>query len=150
MSIHTYYLMIRPNLSTLRLLNLRIRRLHSPQLLRQPIGQLIHSLQSQVEPSTRHIYRKHINRLIGVSGLVADLIAFSTVGAIPALHGRCTPDQRESGEGFEIRVAFGDEAVDAVGAGDGGKRAAALVVLWVIGDGGSLGSGWGWDCWCGW
>ena len=77
-----------------------------------------------------------------------DLIAFPTVGAIPALHGRCTPDQRESGEGFEVRVAFGNEAVGTVGAGDCGERAAALVVLRVVGDGGGL--GWGWGCCCGW
>ena len=77
-----------------------------------------------------------------------DLIAFSTVGAIPALHGGCTSDQRESGEGFEVRVALGDEAIDAIGAGDGGEGGGALVVLRVVGDGGGL--GWGWGCCCGW
>lgn len=130
------------------MLNLRIRRLHSPQLLRQPIRQLVHSLQTQVESSTCHIHRKHINRLIDVSGLVVDLIAFPTVGAIPALHGGCTSDQREAGKGFEVRVAFGNEAVDAIGAGDGGEGCGALVILRVVGDGGGL--GWGWGCCCGW
>lgn len=48
------------------------------------------------------------------------LVAFSAVGAVPALDGGRASNQGEVGKGFKVRVALGDEAVGAIGAGDGG------------------------------
>lgn len=105
---------------TLRRFNLSICRINPPQLLRIATRQLIQSLQSQIKRSDRRIHRKHINRLINLPVLVVQLVAFTTVGTVPALDGGRASDQGEVGEGFEVRVALRDEAVGAIGAGDGG------------------------------
>lgn len=78
-----------------------------------------------------------------------DLIALAAAGAIPGLDGGGASDEWEAGEGVEGAIALRKEAVDAVGAGDSGKRADALVVFGVVGDGDGLAcfGGWGWAGW---
>ena len=67
------------------------------------------------------------------------LVTFSAVRAVPGFDGGRASDEGEIWEGSKVRVALGDEAVGAVGAGDGCEGGGALIVSLVVGDGDGLG-----------
>lgn len=122
------------HLSTHRRIRLLIRSLHPTQLRRQPIRQLIHRLQPNIETTRRGINRRNIDGVIDVARRIVQLVAFSAVGAVPAGDGGCASDAREARDAAE-GGPLGHQAVDAVGAGDGGHGLAGVVVDLVVGDG---------------
>lgn len=146
------YLRIFPSLKihlcTERRISLLICCLHFTQLRRQSVRQLVHRLQTNVETTRRGINRRNVDRVIDIALCIVQLVAFSAVGAVPAGDGGCASDAREARDAAEGRP-LGHEAVDTVGAGDGGHGLAGVVVDLVVGngDGGCSCGGclWGWD-----
>lgn len=62
------------------------------------------------------------------------LPARPTAYRVPSRDGKGSANVREAGQRSESFVAAGDEAVGAVGAGDGGERSVGVVIHWVVGD----------------
>lgn len=81
------------------------------------VGQSIHGVEANVEASTAVVNSQDVDGLAAVS----ELPAGAAVGRVPASDGLDTTDVWEARDlALGLPVVSGDEAVDAVGARDGG------------------------------
>lgn len=75
------------------------------------------------------------------TAVVGELPAGAALGRVPATNGGGTADELGADLALCLPAVPGDEAVLAVGAGDGGQGAAGIIVAGVVGDGDSRGRG---------
>lgn len=103
----------------------------APQLLRLAVGQVVHGIQGNVEAGTGVVDGQDVDGLAGV----VELPAGAAAGRVPAGDGLGTANVGEFGDVALLVPALSrDETVGAVGAGDDGERAVAVVVARVEGD----------------
>lgn len=77
------------------------------------IRQAVHSRQTNIESTRGHVNSKNIDSLVNVAGLKVQLVASTAGGAVPAINGERTTDQRECRQRAKCGV-FVYEAVDSI------------------------------------
>lgn len=118
---------------TFRRCDLLRRHIDSAQLLCQPARQIIHRIQSDVEPIIRMVNRQHADAFRLSFGVgISQIPTCSTTGRVPTGDCGCTADVGKFRQGIECGVALGEEAVGAVRAGNVGEGRGPCVISFVV------------------
>ena len=105
--------------------------LNATESLSLAVGEIVHGGLGDVETVASVVDSKNIDSL----AVVCDAIAGSALCAVPALNTHVASDTGEASDGALVLPAvLGDQTILAIRAGNGGERAASIIVASVVGD----------------